>query len=84
MKELLFICESPFLFNLDRIALCRSWFDLAMLFNLLQHDKLTVITESRSKEMPVIKLTGVMRVLHEGVEYEPFHFRDGFRLDGIT
>jgi hypothetical protein len=44
MQELLFICESPFLFNLERIALCRTWFDLGMLFNLLQHDRLTVIT----------------------------------------
>lgn len=84
MQEVLFICESPFVFNLDRIAKCESWFDLAMIFNLLQHEKVTVVSESRTKTLPVSKLSGPTRLEYQGVTYPPFLFRDGFRLDGIT
>jgi hypothetical protein len=84
MQEVLFICESPFQFNLDRIAACSSWFDLAMVFNLLQQEKVTVVTQSRTKVLPVGKLTGLTRIQHEGVDYPPFTFRDGFRLDGVS
>jgi hypothetical protein len=84
MEEVLFICESPFVFNLDRIAQAVSWFDLAMLFNLLQQERVTVISETRTKILPINKLTGPICIQRDGVTYPPFLFRDGFRLDGIT
>ena len=33
-----------------------------MLFNLLQQDKVTLITEARSKLVPVAKLTGPVKI----------------------
>lgn len=62
MQEVIFICESPCLFNLERIAASESWFDLAMLFNLLQQEKVTLITEARTKLIPVTKLTGTVKI----------------------
>ena len=54
-----------------------------MLFNLLQQEKVTLITEARSKLVPVSKLTGVVKLEYQGNTYSNLTFRDGFRMDGV-
>ena len=46
-----------------------DWVDLAMMFNLLQGEKVAVITDKKVKIQPINKLNNIIKCDYKGIRY---------------
>jgi hypothetical protein len=82
-STLIFIKEKPVLFDAQAISKACDWFDLAMMFNLLLDETVTVLSTRKVKDSPIGKLQGCVSFEYKGRKVELMNFEDGYRTSGF-
>lgn len=58
----------------EGVGKAKNWVDLALMFNLLQNEKVVVLSDKKVKTAPISRLQGVVSIEYKGEKYENLNF----------